>query len=58
MDSFDKEQIAQPDQDEDDGIDRSFRRIRDYGGIENNLRLPVEEREKRTGKTLTTEDLP
>jgi hypothetical protein len=58
MDSFDKEQIAQPDQDEDDGIDRSFRRIRDYGGIENNLRLRVEEREKRTGKTLTTEDLP
>ena len=37
---------------------RNFRRIRDYGGIENYLRLRVEEREKRTGKKLTTEDLP
>jgi hypothetical protein len=114
IESFDKEQTAQPDEDEDEGINyedipqvtdfsqakrvsdygtvvdalriryqekmaraakvateqkaselpsgtepsRSFRRIRDYGGIENYPRLRVEGREKRTGKTLTTEDLP
>jgi hypothetical protein len=35
-----------------------LRRIRDYGGIEQYMRLRVEEREKRTGKKLTLEDLP
>jgi hypothetical protein len=37
---------------------RNFRRIRDYGGIEAYMRLRVEEREKRTGKKLTIDDLP
>jgi hypothetical protein len=37
---------------------RMYRRIRDYGGLENYLRLRVEDREKRTGKKLTIEDLP
>jgi hypothetical protein len=40
------------------GTCQNFRRIRDYGGIEAYMRLRVEEREKRTGKKLTIDDLP